>query len=248
MLRRLAEIASRRSRFTRRLPPEFGSRRICVSAANQLAIYKPGRAGLDPMLLDLAERFAAPGKTIWDVGANMGLFTFPAAARGARVVSFEPDPFNLDLLNASRGLNPDFDVTVVPAAVAEKIDIATFNIAERGRSTNRLSHAIQGTQTGGVRQTYQVLTINLDWALERLPPPDFVKCDAEGAEHLIAQGARRLIREVRAIWAIEVERENADQVWAEFQPEGYRIFDALQPDAPEQSTLKNVWNALLVPA
>lgn len=248
VLRRAAELLARRSRFTKRLPAEFGARPVYVSGANQLAVFKFGGKGFDRMLLDWAIMLVKPGMQVWDVGANMGFFSFPAAARGAAVVGFEPDPFNQDLLHRTCALNRDLDVRVIPAAVAQSLAIASFNIAERGRSTNRLSHVAQGTQTGGIRQKYDVLTITLDWAMERLPAPALIKIDAEGAELEVLRGAARLLAEVQPAMIIEIEPENAAGVWSIMLAAGYVCFDGGAPGFPCCESLDGVWNALFVHA
>lgn len=248
ILRRTAEVLSRRSRFRKRLPAEFGKRSIVVSAANQLSVYKPGRAGYDSILLRWAQELVSPGMTVWDVGANMGLFTFPAAARGARVRSFEPDAFNQDLLHASRSLNPDLDVRVIPAAASRVSGFATFNVSQRGRSANGLSHIEQGGDTGGVRQTYDVITVALDAMLEILDPPDLVKIDTEGAEVEVLEGAQRLLHDLRPNWIIEVAGANTEKIWTIMHAADYRCHDAGVPSFPLRESLANVFNALFIPA
>ncbi len=47
-----------------------------------------------------------PGSVLWDIGANVGLYScYAAAARGCRVVSFEPSLFNLEMLARNVYLN-----------------------------------------------------------------------------------------------------------------------------------------------
>ena len=49
---------------------------------------------VDPALFRWVEAYVKPGSVVWDVGANLGLFSFAAAARAGSdgaVVAFEPD-------------------------------------------------------------------------------------------------------------------------------------------------------------
>ena len=55
-----------------------------------------------------------------------------------------------------------------------------LEIAARGRAANALRGADHGSQMGGVRAAYPVVTLTLDWLAEHQPAPDLIKCDAEG--------------------------------------------------------------------
>ena len=60
---------------------------------------KPGMAAFEPRLLAIIENFVRPGMVAWDIGANVGLFAYPAAHLSrANVVCVEPDPFLAQLL------------------------------------------------------------------------------------------------------------------------------------------------------
>jgi hypothetical protein len=73
-------------------------------------VYRPAiRVGRDiskisPELFSLAEKLIRPGDVVWDVGANVGLFTFAAAAKTGptgKVLAIEPDPWLGTLLRRS---------------------------------------------------------------------------------------------------------------------------------------------------
>merc|ERR1711871_1665152 len=46
-----------------------------------------------------------PGAAFVDIGANIGYFSFVAAAHGRDVVLFEPNPYNTELVNATVAAN-----------------------------------------------------------------------------------------------------------------------------------------------
>src|ERR1051325_10632497 len=63
------------------------------------------------------------GLTVWDIGANVGLFTLPSAkviGIAARVYAFEPMPRNLGYLRRHVELNSLGNVEIVPFAVSDK--------------------------------------------------------------------------------------------------------------------------------
>jgi FkbM family methyltransferase len=50
---------------------------------------------------------------------------------------------------------------------------------------------------GGVEEQYLVAAYNLDWLLSKLPVPDIVKIDVEGAELEVLSNQVRMLTEVR---------------------------------------------------
>lgn len=172
-LRSLAEAVTHRFVFRRRLPPPYQQFRIFVSSESGLRYLKPRLTNVDPSLLRLVTEFVQPGHTVWDIGANVGLFAFTAARRAGptgRVVAVEADTWNVALLRRSAELSTSAaaPVDVVPTAVSDGIGIARFNIAVRSRSTNHLE-GYGSTQTGGVRETHLVPTVTLDHLLNHFP-------------------------------------------------------------------------------
>ncbi len=123
---------------------------------------------------------------VWDVGANVGLFSFAAASLAGpegRVVALEPDAWLVQLLRRSASRQPagSAPVEVVPAAIAAALSVRTLCLASRSRAANYLADF--GTiQTGGSREQQSVIAVTLDWLLESFPVPSVVKIDVEGAE------------------------------------------------------------------
>src|SRR5258708_33765123 len=101
-LRGLAEKLSRGIVLARRLPGDMGGGRIYVAPqSGGLKMWRRDVRRMDPTLLALATEFVAAGSKVWDIGANVGLFTFSAAHRAGpagSVLSVEPDIDNVRLL------------------------------------------------------------------------------------------------------------------------------------------------------
>lgn len=243
ILRTIAERASRNISFKTHLPARFGLRPIYVSPGNQLAILKPGNAKFQDFLLGFVDRFVTSDMVVWDVGANMGMFLLPAAHRARQVIGFEPDAFNQLLLNRTRAANPDLAIDIVPCAVADRVGIAQFEIVVRGRASNGLASVNIGTQTGGVRQSINVVTLSLDWALDHFSAPDFVKIDAEVAEALILRGAVRLLRDVRPVMAVEICRPSSPECESLFAANDNAVFSAYEPIDPAKVMTRDLYVA-----
>jgi len=236
-LRRWLEVASRGVVLRRRLPARFGGKPVYVSPECALRYWRFDLGKIDPVLLHLAERHVHAGDVVWDVGANVGLFTFAAAHRAARVLAFEPDPWLADLLEKSAAGFPN--VSVIRAAVADYCGDGELHIARRARGSNFLLG--QGSsQSGGTRCLAKVKVLTLD-SLDQAPP-NLLKIDVETGEPAVLRGAARLLAESRPTVICEVAKENVAAVTACFR--GYNLFDAERGHAVNTA----VWNTVAIPA
>ena len=229
MIRKLLEKWSRGVILKRKLPKKYGSRTIYVSPEGGLRYWNPSLNSIDPMLLKVVDLFIEPNNIVWDVGTNLGYFTFTAAhlvGDQGKVLSFEPDIWLCNLLKKSIDANGDRYIDLMPMAVSNKNGIANFNISVRSRSTNYLVEGLGSTQTGGVRQTYAVPTITLDSILDYNEAPNFVKIDVEGAEHLVFEGATNLLTKIRPKIHCEVAKENYEFISSQLLQNNYDIYDA----------------------
>ena len=70
------------------------------------------------------------GKTLWDIGANIGLYSiYGALKKGLKVYSFEPSVFNLELLARNIYTNKVVDnCCIVPLALNNKISSSNLNM------------------------------------------------------------------------------------------------------------------------
>src|ERR1700753_2897668 len=132
-LRAALEHNTHRLVVRRRLPAPFASARIYVSSEGGLKYLARRMSEVDPALLRLAAQVVMPGDTVWDVGANVGLFGFAAAVAAGptgRVLAVEPDATLVTLLRRSvagnLGLAP---IDVLPVAVSDELSVARFHIA-----------------------------------------------------------------------------------------------------------------------
>jgi FkbM family methyltransferase len=224
VLRTILQQFSRNIVLKRRLPVEFGNNALYVSPDSALRYWKPGLVTADPELMDVARRYVHPGMTVWDIGANVGLFSFCAAAKGAKVYSVEADPFLVSLLRRSQRAN-HLDVTPIPLAISDKLDLVEFHIAQRGRSANHLGMGM--SDAGGTRWTEIVPCATLDWLAERLPPPDFIKIDVEAMENAVLRGGMALLqaRHPRIFCEVSEAPESRSETTTILRNLDYRLFN-----------------------
>jgi len=127
------------------------------------------------------------GAVAFDVGANAGFFTLLAsklAGSAGHVYAFEPLPRNLYYLERHVRLNGRTNITVEALAITATSGDAQFRTAHH-------------PSMGGLRDDgdLQVVTASLDdlLAAGRIPRPDFIKMDIEGAEGDALRGAAGLL-------------------------------------------------------
>jgi FkbM family methyltransferase len=137
----------------------------------------------------LFARTVRDGMVVFDIGANVGLYTLVAAVHAGgrgRVYAFEPLPRNLALLRRHLELNGVGNVEVVDAAVSNHSGTARFEA---------LGHPSLGRL--GPTGQLQIRTVTLDELVfeQGFAAPDVMKLDIEGGERDALDGARRLLTE-----------------------------------------------------
>ena len=252
MVRGIIENLTRDWVIRRRLSADFSSAPIHVSPSAGLRYLFRPMDSVDPHLLELVREFVEPGAVVWDVGANVGLFSFAAASMAGPeglVVSLEPDAWLVQLLRRSALEQPagSAPVKVVPAAVAAENSIRTLCLAARSRASNHLAE-FGTTQTGGEREQQSVVAVSLDWLMESVPAPSVVKIDVEGAELEVLKGASRLFETVRPIVLCEVIPATEAGVTAFFKSHEYQIFDGELATPERRPLAASPWSTLAVPA
>lgn len=138
-----------------------------------------------------------------DVGANEGqlLGTFAALAPAGRHIAYEPVP------SLAAELQRRFpQVEVRSAAVSDRGGRSEFVVDTHLPSRSSLRPV--GSRTAET-STIQVPVERLDDALPPGYVPHLVKIDVEGAEHLVLEGAREIIRRHRPVIVFEHQRSTA---------------------------------------
>ena len=165
-----------------------------------------------------------PGMTFYDVGANIGFFSLMAArlvGSGGSVVSFEADPEIAARLRDNLSRNQFAHAHVEQKAVWSEPATVSFERVDPNTSPDRgLGHV---SPDGSAPGTITVEAVSLDQYTVNHPSPDFVKCDVEGAEVAVFQGATRLFSGKRPIFLVEMHSpENHRVLIQEFAGHGYR--------------------------
>lgn len=146
--------------------------------------------------------FITPGDWVVDIGANVGHYTHRfselVGAHG-RVIAFEPVPTTFSILSANVQLYLNKNVSLINAAVSDKLDIVGMSMSEFETGlTNYYEAHISTTSDAEL----SVLTIPLDsFCIEQRVA--LVKIDAEGHEASVISGMIKTIEKFHPVLIVE---------------------------------------------
>jgi FkbM family methyltransferase len=148
----------------------------------------------------------ARGSVMWDVGANVGLYScYAARARGCRVFAFEPSVFNLEALARNIFLNGLSDqITVVPLPLTDVLAVSNLSLTstEWGAAMSTFGQPF-GHDGEPIRKVFEFSTIGLSMVdaidLLKIAFPDYIKIDVDGIEHLILKGGVPVLQRARSV-------------------------------------------------
>ena len=132
----------------------------------------------------LFEARVSKSSVVYDIGAHVGFYTLLASElvqADGKVIAFEPVPRNLHYLKKHIDMNHCANVMVVDAAVSDKSGTCLFD-EDLSNYTGHLS------ESGNLI----VRVVSIDELLMggKIPAPDYIKIDVEGAELLVLRGTK----------------------------------------------------------
>lgn len=254
-LRRIAEKLSRGVVLRRRLPAAFHRLPIYVSPEAGGLRYWLRMSNVDPVLYKMAEELVKPGSVVWDIGANVGLFSFCAAALAGPsgcVLAIEPDIWLCHLISRSaQGLkNNDktAPLSVLCAAISDTNSVGYLEIAERARASNHLTESQGAEQANSGRHRQPTATLSLDFILDFFPAPSVLKIDVEACETRVLAGSLKLLKTVRPVLWCEVSPENAQKVSSLLHGLDYELYNPTTGGPASRVPIKSAnWHTLAIP-
>lgn len=193
--------------------------------------------GLEAGTRRVLQALIAPGMTVADVGANIGLLTLAcarAAGPSGRVYAFEPEPGPLNQLEKTVRLNGLSWVTVCAMAAGRKSGRSRFHVSPIiGHSSLYELPPQEAAQARAI----EVEVAPLDKAVPLSTPLDVVKIDVEGAELDVLAGMQRHLDANRDIAVIaEFGPSHLARVgvspqdwWSAFKSNGFSPFAIAEP-------------------
>jgi len=133
-------------------------------------------------------------RTFIDVGANVGIWSFPFIGKFNHIVGYEPSVQNIECLKANVGT----DIEIRTKAVANFAGEADFHQAGKNCGDGKLCRP-------GINSSYTVPVVRLDD--ENLKDVDLIKIDVQGWELEVLQGAEEIIKKQHPWVIFEVNQD-----------------------------------------
>jgi FkbM family methyltransferase len=164
----------------------------------------------EPDEQEVMRRLVRAGDVVYDIGAHFGehdALLAQLAGQSGRLIAFEPNPERHHALR--RTVSQYGNADLLPYAIGDVSQVRTLFVPDF-HVTASLANWTRG-RVGAVREI-QVEQRALDDLISDgvIPPARFIKCDVEGAEHLVFRGAAVLLDRVDApVIMYEANREGA---------------------------------------
>jgi FkbM family methyltransferase len=180
--------------------------------------------------------FVLPGKTVLDIGANVGAVTIPLAKRGIHVVAYEALAANVEALRLAVEANHLGNLVTVHHAACW----------DRPGKLKIGGHSAWGCVSDGGVEEVDAITVDLD--LTQDAKISAIKIDVEGAELRVLKGMVHLLKSQKPHVIFESNTEvlpafgtSAAEIIAFFKSLGYRTYrlcwEHLVPGPPPQEQI-----------
>lgn len=192
---------------------------------------------------------------LWDIGANVGLYTVYAALRKkCHIMAFEPSVFNLELLSRNLHLNQLHQkVVILPLALSDTMgsNMLRMTSTEWGGALSTFGKDV-GWDGQNIQEVFSFPTygLSMDQAVDilGLPKPDFIKMDVDGIEHFLLQGGSKVLKKIQGI-LVEINDDFAEQAEVSkklLERAGLEFLDKRHSEMFEGSKFKNLYNQIWV--
>jgi FkbM family methyltransferase len=142
-----------------------------------------------------------PGMTFVDVGANVGLFSLPAARKvqHGKVFAFEPTRSTYELLARNVQINSLKNLRAFHSALGDYVGEAVLQVNVRGKDgLNTLGRPTHESSEVIGKETVPITTLDHFMDRHGIARVDAMKVDVEGAELFVFRGAENLLRRADA--------------------------------------------------
>jgi FkbM family methyltransferase len=225
--------------------------RLKLHCPNALALWRAATLTTkEPDTVNWINSFG-PDAVLYDVGANVGLYSLYAAMAGARVMAFEPESQNYALLNRNIHLNGLQDrITALNIALGDSNRISHLYLSrfEAASALHNFDKAVDYNKQPFVPAFKQgVIGARLDDLVEKydLPRPTHIKIDVDGCERAVIDGATRSLQD-RCVRSVLIELNDSLQTDREIvtvlEGVGYKVKNKLRSPLLGDQSYASVYN------
>jgi len=168
----------------------------------------------------IGDFISQPSWTVFDVGANVGLFAVQQARRGALVYAFEPNPDCYRRMsktvaqNGLIGMVRLFDEAVGAEVGSVMLTVPAVSMMKSSPMTSTTTGSILPITEYPTAHSFSVRVTSLDYVVSSLDVTriELLKIDVEGAEIEVLRGAEKTLEKVERIIIEYHSHELRDQV------------------------------------
>ena len=197
------------------------SEKIKISNDKEIRFYCPSKLASfrvktfftkEPETIAWMNEYGSDQKTLYDVGANMGIYSIYYAKKfNADVYAFEPNFKNLDLLTKNIKLNSlEKQTFVIPNPVCENFIISDFFKLDSFAAAAHATFNDESTKNIFLENTkgrknnpmqYKTLGLSLDNLidLKMIKKPELIKIDVDGNEVNVLKGLKKTILKLKNV-------------------------------------------------
>ena len=211
----------------------------------------------EPETLEWIEEFGKNEAVLFDIGANIGLYSiYHNKLNGGKCFAFEPSFFNIKLLLKNINLNDCQNLTsIVSNPLSNSVGFGEFLYGDSYYSSieggSGMAFGVDFGHDGkkiNSQISSNVLGVSLDWMLENsvIEAPNLIKIDVDGIEHLILKGAKKILIDANCkSILVEVNddfKDQANEVSILLISYGFSLRDKLQGSSMRNSNIYNqIW-------
>ncbi len=197
-----------------------------------LAFGAAGSQERNPAALALACVRQLEIRSFWDVGANIGYYSWLliSAAPHLEVKLFEPLPANADLIRATLKRHTFPNARLVEAAASDQSGKGALRTDSEAGATSSLELDLETFEERhfGVRAgSLPISLVTIDNERKTHGPVDFIKIDVEGHEGSVLRGAQQTTTSDQPILFVECGHPG-HACLTHLTNQGYRLVDADQ--------------------
>jgi len=193
---------------------------------------------------------------LWDIGANVGVYSLYTALRGLSVLAFEPSPSNYYLLSRNIEINKmDENISAYCIALNNVTKLDSFYMAntELGGALNSFGEARDWQGKAFKASLKQAMVgFSVDDFIQQFNPlfPNHIKIDVDGIEDSIIKGSNETLKDSR-LKSILIEldtarKEYTGEVTGIIENAGLTLSKKEHAPMFDDGKFKNVFNHIFI--